>query len=437
MDGGKKTVTRTVRQYNSVPIAEDDFKKLQEIAGKYQKVKNVIYERYGSIRGLERLIELNVVQKELLQAGIREELKIPSIYYQMAAKEAVSDIRARWETTKKKVAGAVRQNEVLNETDRHYIHFLLKVDQAFVAVTNKKPVRLQNSLQEAFEALASEVETRHLDNYLRRQVRKYHSRPHSTTADILSVDRRGYSYRDHGIDLASGRKRFRIHIPMRDSREFDRQLVIRLLPRTRGIEIYAPIEVRVRPVGTDGKAIGLSLGMYTMFVTDEGHEYGADFGSFQTVYSDWLREEAIRYDRNKMANPGRKKHEAKKRRLEEKLHSYIGRELNRMLEEEKPALVCLARFPRLQPSGYGRNNNYRLSTWHFRYVTDRLEMKCEERGVLFKKVSGSGMGNICSSCGAENERKRPGMFICSACGYTEKSRVNTARNALAKGVGNS
>ena len=182
MDGGNGTVTRTVKQYNRDPIAEDDFKKLQEIAGKYQKVKNVIYERYGSIRGLEKLIELNAIQKELLQTGIREELKIPSIYYQMAAKEAISDIRARWDITKKKVSRAAWQNKELNEMDLHYIRFLLKVDQALAAVINRKTVKLQKGLQEAFEALVSDVETGHLDNYLRRQARKYHSRPHSTTA---------------------------------------------------------------------------------------------------------------------------------------------------------------------------------------------------------------------------------------------------------------
>ena len=40
LDGGEKTVTRTVRQYNRNPVAEDDFKKLQEIGS------HLIFIRY-------------------------------------------------------------------------------------------------------------------------------------------------------------------------------------------------------------------------------------------------------------------------------------------------------------------------------------------------------------------------------------------------------
>ncbi len=434
MDGGNRTITRTVKQYSSASIPDEDFNTLHKIAKRYQAVKNIIFDRYGGVRGLEKIYGLNDIQNELLTAGIRDELKIPSVYYQMASREAIANIRAAWELTKKKVTRAARKNQGFSESDRHYLYFLLKVDQAFAAVNNRNEIRLKKSLQETYEELASEVEIKHLDNYLRRQVRKYHSKPYAKSDSIFAVDRRGYDYGDHTIHLASGRKRLRISIPLTDNRRFERQISVRLIPEKNGVVIYAPIEVRVRQRKGYGRPIGLSTGLYTMLVTSDGHEYGTQMGKYQTEYSDWLRDESKKYSRNKIANPGREKYRTKKNRLEERLHSYIGRELNRMLNEEQPEAVYLPGMPRLQSSSYSKKHNYRMTSWQFRYVIHHLEMRCAERGIEFREVFGGGIGNTCSRCGAENAKKLPGVFVCSICGYKEKSRINTARNALARGM---
>ena len=89
------------------------------------------------------------------------------------------------------------------------------------------------------------------------------------------------------------------------------------------------------------KEVGAAVGLHTMLTTDEGHCYGKDLGRYQIEYADWTREQTGSYNRNRNENPGRKKYNAKKRRMEERLHSYINQELNRFLKEEKPQIISV------------------------------------------------------------------------------------------------
>ncbi len=177
-----------------------------------------------------------------------------------------------------------------------------------------------------------------------------------------------------------------------------------------------------------------AVGFYTMLTTDEGHRYGEDLGSYQIEYSDWMREQTGSYNRNRDSNPGRKKYNAKKRRFEERLHSYINQELNRFLQTEKPEVVYIVKLPKPRAGGFNKRINHSVAQWQRGYIRKRLTQKCKEQSVEIVEVLGKDISNECSKCGAIG-RKTDGRFICPACGYEAEEKTNTACNVKKRGQG--
>lgn len=180
------------------------------------------------------------------------------------------------------------------------------------------------------------------------------------------------------------------------------------------------------------RQIGLSMGIFTMFVTDEGHRYGEELGLYQTQLSDWLREQSSIYAKNRTANSGRKKYRDQKRRLQEQLHSYINQELNRFLKTEKPEVIYLPKLPRPGATGPIKRINYTATTWQRGYIKSRLTQKCKEQSIMLVEVFGKDISNLCSQCSAIGVKKED-IFSCPNCGYQISQRQNTAQNAKKRG----
>ncbi len=293
-------------------------------------------------------------------------------------------------------------------------------------------LKLPKELQRQYELLASRVEVKKLENYLRRQVRKFPLRLHTDCADGFSVAERAYRYGDHGIYLSVKEKRKRVFVPLTDSNRYTRQLYVQLYPEQSRIELRVPIDVTARKHKDYNRQVGLSMGIFTMFVTDEGHRYGEELGLYQTQLSDWLREQSSIYAKNRTANSGRKKYRDQKRRLQEQLHSYINQELNRFLKTEKPEVIYLPKLPRPGATGPIKRINYTATTWQRGYIKSRLTQKCKEQSITLVEVFGKDISNLCSQCSAIGVKKED-IFSCPNCGYQISQRQNTAQNAKKRG----
>ncbi len=427
-------IVKTVHQYNREPISEEDMRKLLDIAEDYQKVKNYIYSRFGGISSLSKLYPGYTVQNEMTASGYRDVLGLPSVYFYLAVFDALGEIKSRWTKTKGKLTKLISRNENFTEEEKHYLRFLIKVNNAFEAVLNQKPVELTAKMRKQYEELAEKVDTDRLHRYLCRQVRKHHGKLHTERADGFTIAERAYRYADHGIYISIKEKRKRIFIPLTDGNQYKSQLYIRLYPKERRMEIKVPVNVAVHRYEDYQSQVGVAVGFYTMFMTDEGRRYGEKLGDYQSAYAEWLREQASSYSRNKEDNPGRKKYYAKKHRLEESLHSYINRELNRFLREEKPAAVYIVKLPKPQAGGKNKKINYSMTHWKRGYIRKRLAQKCKERSVELVEVLGKDISRECSRCGALG-KKENGRFACAACGYETEEKVNAARNVKRRGQG--
>ncbi len=427
-------ICKTVHQYNREPVSEDSMQKLLEIAADYRDVKNYVYTRYGGIASLSKIYPGYTVQNEMTASGLREKLGLPSVYFYLAVFDALGDIKSQWTRTKSKLSGLVNKNENFTPEEKHYIRFLLKVNNAFEAALNQKPIELEKKLYRQYCGLAGQVETDRMHRYLCRQVRKYHVKLHTDAADGFTIAERAYRYADHGIYISIKEKRKRIFVPLTDSKQYKCQSYIKLYPKECNLEIKVPVYVAVRSHRDYENQVGAAVGFYTMLTTDEGRRYGEELGRYQTEYSDWMRQQTGSYNRNRNSNPGRKKYNAKKRRFEERLHSYINQELNRFLQTEKPEVVYIVKLPKPHAGGANKRINHSIAQWQRGYIRKRLAQKCKEQSVKIIEVLGKDISNECSKCGAMG-KKADGNFSCPACGYEAEEKTNTARNVKKRGQG--
>lgn len=429
----KPVICRTVRQYSKGPVSQADMEKLLEVAEDYRKVKNYVYDRYGGIGSLSKLYPGYTVQNEMTACGLRSDLGMPSVYFYLAVFDALGDIKTQWSRTKARILELVGKNDRFSPEEKHYLRFLLKVNNAFAAVLNQMEIKLPKEMQKKYDELSGQADSGKLCQYLRRQVRKYHKKQHASAADGFSLSERAYRYGNHGIYISIKDKRKRIFVPLTDNNQYKRQLYIKLYPEQGKLEVRVPVDVAVKNHSDYINAVGVAMGFYTMLTTDGGHRYGEELGKYQEEYADWMRRQTGSYNRNREQNPGRKKYDAQKRRYTERLHSYINHELNRFLEEEKPEAVYMAKLPRPYGGGINRKINQSISMWQRGYIRKRLELKCSQQSVEVAEVFGKGIGKVCSRCGAEGEKMK-GTFRCPACGYESEEKVNTARNVKRRGV---
>lgn len=427
------TVCKAVHQYNSAPVSEADMKKLVEIAKDYSTVKNYVYQRYGGIKSLPKLYPGYTVQNEMTASGLRASLGLPSVYFYLAVFDALGDIKNQWTQAKSRIEKCIRENENLTSEDRHYLRFVMKQSDCLEAILLKKELQLPEDWEKSFQKVRTGVEENHLNQYLRRQVRRQLKKLQTDSAYTFSVGERAYLYDDHGIYLAAKEKGKRIFIPLTDNNHYTRQLTVRLFPEEGNIIIHVPVEMRVRQHADYQREIGLAMGIRTMFVTDENHIYGERYREYQYALSEYVREGNIRYRRNKDTNPGRKKYMAGRQKLEEALHTYINAEINRMLRTEKPAVIYLPKLPQSSKAGVNKKINSSVSLWQKGYVRSRLIQKCREQSISLVEVFAKDISRVCSQCGSIGEKTQD-IFTCKTCGAKLSERENAARNVLARGI---
>lgn len=424
----------------------EDMKKLQEIAEDYRKVKNYVYARYGGIGSLSKLYPGYTVQNEMTGSGLRAELSMPSVYFYRAVFDALGDIKSQWARTKCKLVKLIGKNENFTPEEKHYLRFLIKANNAFEAVLSRKPVLLPSEMQPKYDELAALTDVEKLHRYLCRQVRKYHVRNlHTDRAEGFYITERAYRYgmdqsargkslseKRYGIYIATKENRKRVFISLTDENAYQKQLYIKLIPETNGVEIHIPLEIKIRTHRDYTNEVGLSPGIWCMFTTHEGHVYGTQFGVLHQELVEYMSAAAGTYRREKENNAGRKKYMARKAKLDARIESYVNHEINRMIETEKPKTIYLPKFPANSQAGYNKQINYSVGIWKKGLIRERLRQKCLEHSVEIVEVFGKGISSTCSACGATGKYSGD-HFRCDACGYQADKKINAARNAIGRG----
>ena len=437
----ENVITKTVWQHTAV-LPEETMEFLKGIATDYARVKSNVYERYSGIGSLGRLASIYDIMTEMRHCGLREQLELPSVYYELAVRDGISDIKGTWGMLKNKLRTLITANENLSGDDRMYLRTVLKLDKVYAAILNREDY----IMPEKTEGLNLEVNHRnHLNNLLRRLTRRYQMKPAASRANSFCVSSAGYSYKDNALYLVSRTPRRRVKLPLKDQKTSTRQ--IRICIKTDYAIIAIPTEVKIKNHKNYQNTIYLHLGYQNMCTLSSGTIYGRNLGELSSEKSQHLLEKnrersrvQVRYreslasgdgkkaDVIKMNNLGLKKYDQQKKREQAKLETYVNAELNRMLETEKPGKIVITRPITINKHTFNyKPSNRKLTEGSRGYVRKRLIQKCLENNIELAEINSKGTGIICSNCGMKGKRLAEG-FICESCGFKSTIALNGARN---------
>ena len=130
---------------------------LREIAEDCCKVKNYVYERYSGVKNLNSLTPVYTILNEMRYCGLREQLNLPTVYYELAIADAVTNIKSSWSIVKNKVGEKITANENLSDNDRIYLRTVLKMGSVYAAVLNRQEYEMPRN------AIGLDIDVKRLD----------------------------------------------------------------------------------------------------------------------------------------------------------------------------------------------------------------------------------------------------------------------------------
>lgn len=377
------------------------------------------------------------------RCGLREQLNLPVVYYELAIADAVTDIKSAWGITKNKAGERITANEDLSAEDRMYLRTVLKLNNVYAAVLNHREYEMPK------KAKGLDIDVKRLNNLLCRLTRKYLVPPETDNEDSFRISPNGYAYKDGAIRIVCRVPRKRIPIPLKDDRTFDRQIQIHI--KENSVVLAVPVETRIRKHDDYTNTVYVHIGYQDMFTLSNGNIYGQ--GLDELVSPETERLERKNRERRKMYtiyvqstgagdkgkadkieanNFGKSKYDRQKEKNRLRTTDFINSEINRMLRMEKPGRVVITRPVMKNKTKYrSKSTNRKLSRSFRGYIRERLAYKCRINSIELVELNSSGTGSICSSCGAEGKR-RGTEFVCERCGMQSTIPLNSAKNIQLK-----
>lgn len=436
------TITKTIWQYSEV-LPEDTMEFLRGIASDYCKVKNEVYKRYSGVKNLDRLTPVYNILNEMRYCGLRNQLNLPTVYYELAITDAVTDIKCRWGIIKNKIRDLINVNKNLSAEDRFYLRTVIKLNSVYAAILNHQKYEMPQNAKEL------DIDVNRLNNLIRRLTRKYLTTPQTDVKSFFKISPNGYSYKDGTIRIVCRIPRKRVSIPLRDNRIFDRQIQVHI--KENYVMLAVPVETKIKKHDEYIHTVYIHIGYKDMFTLSNGNIYGAKLEALVGPETERLaRKNKERYrmyvsykqnteygnlkkaDKIEKNNLGKFKYDRQKEKEWLKTVTFINSEINRMLKIEKPNKVVVTKpIIKNKTKCYSKSMNRKMSRTFRSYIRERLAYKCMVNSIEFIEINSNGTGNICSSCGAKGERQGT-EFICKNCGMQTTVSLNSAKNIQLK-----
>ena len=432
------TVTKTVWQY-SQPAPEETMTFLRGIAADCCKVKNHVYRKYSGVKNVNNLTPVYNILNEMRRCGLREQLNLPAVYYELAIADAVTNIKCSWGTVRNKISECITANENLSDSDRIYLRTVLKMNGVYAAVLNHREYEMPRN------AVGLDIDVKRLNNLLCRLTRRYLTQPQTDHADSFRISPNGYSYKDGAMRIVCRIPRKRIAIPMKDRRMFDRQLQVQI--RQNDVVLAVPVETKVRKHQDYTNTIYVYIGSRDLFTLSNGHIYGEaleeltdpeterlarknrERRKMYTVYLQSAEEgDARKAGIIEANNLGKSKYDRQKEKERVRTTTFINTEINRMIRVEKPARIVITRpVTKNKTKIYAKAANRKQARNFSSYIRERLAYKCRIHSIELAVISSRHTGAICSACGAEGKRQGK-LFECDSCGLRTTIALNSAAN---------
>lgn len=240
---------------------------LRGIAADCCRVKNYVYEHYSGVKNLNNLTPVYTILNEMRYCGLREQLNLPAVYYELAIADAVTNIKCSWGIVKNKVGEKITANENLSDDDRIYLRTVLKIGSVYTAILNRQEYEMHRN------SSGLEIDVKRLNNLLCRLTRRYLTQPTTNHVDSFRISPNGYSYKDGAIRIVCRTPRKRITIPLKDERVFDRQIQVHI--KEDAVALAVPIDAKIKKHQDYTNTIYIHIGNQDMFTLSNEHVYGA------------------------------------------------------------------------------------------------------------------------------------------------------------------
>lgn len=438
---------KTVKNY-SLTATQKKVEELKEIAERYSDVKNYIFQKYGSLSGLQYLNYPREIRDEWVSDPdaicLLEQFGLQARQWKMAFDEAFSNIKTNWSLCFNKVRKAIYRNENLTKDEKEYCYYLLSAYPLLYKAITFQDFERPKKISELV------VDTDKVHRWLKRTIRKYqNNRPIDKKRRTFTLDSSMYDYFEDengtlwfGIMSLTPKKR--IHIPLTSNTKFKGNItvVVYMEAGENRIEIHHAKEIKPVNIWSEEKIIGIDKGYTEVISTseDEDDKYGSEFGDMLKEKSDRVSEKnkkrnklfaLARKNEEKNTKDGKKKNEnIKKYNLGQKkvnrqkskdhanIESYVNNSLNNFFENDKPSEIVVENlnFNSWSKKLPKKVKRY-FSSWLRGLLRERIDYKAMVNGVHQTTVNPAYTSQLCPICGYLDSKNRKGdKFKCLSCG---------------------
>ncbi len=364
-------VTRVAYSKN---MNQGKFEQLSEMAHLLGEIRTEVWNKYGSMAGVG--LSHRTVRNQWLAEG--RAFKVMARIWKQTLSDVMGDIKACRDAAKVKVRRAIWQRTKGDKSERRRLFTLLKSDKWTE------------------------------DSYLRRMMRKYYRRGHTSVDNQIVLDTQCYKAFSHNgrcwIDVTGLMPRERIAIPLNTT--YAPTGTLRLILREGRVEVHYAVDEELatstRPSGH--KKLGVDKGYTEAFTDSEGDVHGKELGELLSKESDFLK---VKYQRrNKLRaiarkhqrknprkaariranNLGRKKLNRRKKKHTQRVRDKIYKATHSVVDKAKTIAAEDLTSP-IKGRSYGKNQNRRLSGWVKGVMAEALTAVTTRRGSALHLVN--------------------------------------------------
>ena len=345
---------KTIKNY-CFNATQKKLDELYEIARRYTSVKNEVFQRYGSLSGLQYLSYPRQVRDEWVKTGYTNKFRLQARYWKQALDEGFSNIKSNWSNAIEKTRKNLFKNRTFSEDEKHYAFYLLKTTGLLYKAISLQRFSLSDKFKETI------IRRGKVHKYLKSKIRKHLGRkPYQFKQQSFQIDQNMYDvYKDNKgrlwIGIMGLTPRKRIILQMSSSVEPTGNL--RVVLKGKHMEVHHAEDIQISPI--EGKEkIAIDKGFTTVITSNSGKKYGEGFNEILKTESDRLskknknrnklRSLAEKYEESgdlikaeiiKKNNLGKKKYFHQKEINLNEIKRIINLSLNHFIKEERPAVL--------------------------------------------------------------------------------------------------
>ena len=407
---------------------------LYELAERYATVKNEVFSKYSSIKGLQYLNYPHEVRDEWVQTKYAAKFGLQARQWKTALDEAFANIKTKWSQVEETIRTSLYKNKSFTKEEKHYTFYLLKAPALLYKAITSKAFKLPAK----FEGLA--LDRLKIHKYLKSRLRNQFGKKsfqHQATSFVLDAAMYDLAKDEKGrllLGLAGLTPYARLHLLLTSAVAPEKGANIRIVLKGNRVEVQHVVEIEAKQ-NVSTSVVAIDKGFTEVLASSNFKRYGLGFNERLKQESDRLSEKnkkrsklrtlVKKYEAKgnfvkaatiKNENLGKKKYQHQKARNRAKLETFINTALHSFFKAEEPIILV---HENLNFTSWNKSLSKKVkryfSSWLKGYRRERLEYLAQLNGVELVAVNAAYSSQVCHVCHAFGVRKGD-KFYCAEHG---------------------